>query len=41
VGVHNTLGQRLYESLGYQLETLRMTKKLSPEGAEELTLAND
>jgi len=41
VGVHNTLGQRLYESLGYQLETLRMTKKLSPEGTEELTLADD
>lgn len=32
VGVRNTLGQRLYESLGYQVETLRMTKKL---GAQE------
>ena len=32
VGVHNTLGQRLYESLGYQVETLRMSKKLSARG---------
>jgi ribosomal protein S18 acetylase RimI-like enzyme len=29
VSVHNTLGQRLYESLGYQVETLRMTKELN------------
>ncbi|MGD2176714.1 MAG: GNAT family N-acetyltransferase [Anaerolineae bacterium] len=28
VGAHNTLAQRLYESLGYQVETLRMTKPL-------------
>ena len=31
VGVRNTLGQRLYESLGYQVETLRMSKKLSEQ----------
>lgn len=29
VGVLNTLGQKLYESLGYQVETLRMSKKLN------------
>jgi len=28
VGADNTIGQRLYESLGYEVETLRMTKKL-------------
>jgi ribosomal protein S18 acetylase RimI-like enzyme len=28
VGAHNRLAQRLYETLGYQVETLRMTKKL-------------
>jgi ribosomal protein S18 acetylase RimI-like enzyme len=28
VGVRNTIGQKLYESFGYQVETLRMTKKL-------------
>jgi ribosomal protein S18 acetylase RimI-like enzyme len=28
VGVRNTIGQRLYESFGYQVETLRMTKRL-------------
>lgn len=41
VGVHNTLGQRLYESLGYQVETLRMTKKLGTQKDDELRLAND
>jgi ribosomal protein S18 acetylase RimI-like enzyme len=43
VGVDNVLGQRLYESLGYQVETLRMTKKLSAQApdADELLLAND
>jgi GNAT superfamily N-acetyltransferase len=29
IGARNTLGQKLYESLGYQVETLRMTKQLS------------
>jgi ribosomal protein S18 acetylase RimI-like enzyme len=29
IGARNTLGQRLYESLGYRVETLRMTKQLS------------
>jgi ribosomal protein S18 acetylase RimI-like enzyme len=29
VEAQNTLGQRLYESLGYRVETLRMTKQLS------------
>jgi ribosomal protein S18 acetylase RimI-like enzyme len=28
VDVRNTLAQRLYEGLGYEVETLRMTKKL-------------
>jgi ribosomal protein S18 acetylase RimI-like enzyme len=43
VGVDNILGQRLYESLGYQVETLRMTKRLSAQApdADELLLAND
>jgi GNAT superfamily N-acetyltransferase len=41
VGARNTLGQRLYESLGYEVETLRMTKKLSAQSPEELLLAND
>jgi ribosomal protein S18 acetylase RimI-like enzyme len=40
VGAHNTIGQRLYESLGYQVETLRMTKRLMPQ-EDELLLAND
>lgn len=31
IGVRNTLGQRLYESLGYQVETLRMSKKLGEQ----------
>jgi ribosomal protein S18 acetylase RimI-like enzyme len=35
VGMRNTLGQRLYESLGYQVETLRMTKKLSTQESDE------
>lgn len=41
VGAHNTLGQMLYESLGYQVETLRMTKKLSPREPDELLLGNE
>jgi len=34
VGVSNTLAQRLYQSLGYQVETLRMTKTLGAEESE-------
>jgi ribosomal protein S18 acetylase RimI-like enzyme len=30
VGAYNTIGQRLYESLGYQVEMLRMSKELGP-----------
>jgi ribosomal protein S18 acetylase RimI-like enzyme len=41
VGADNTMGRRLYECLGYQVETLRMTKKLSPQEPDELLLAND
>ena len=41
VGVGNTIGQRLYESLGYQAETLRMSKKLDSQAADELLLVND
>jgi ribosomal protein S18 acetylase RimI-like enzyme len=40
VGARNTIGQRLYESLGYQTETLRMTKRLVPQEDEPL-LASD
>jgi ribosomal protein S18 acetylase RimI-like enzyme len=40
VGVRNTLGQKLYESLGYQVETLRMSKKLSERETIALPLAN-
>jgi ribosomal protein S18 acetylase RimI-like enzyme len=40
VGAQNTLGQMLYESLGYQVETLRMTKRLSPRAPDELLLGN-
>lgn len=40
IGVHNTLAQRLYESLGYQAETLRMTKKLSTKGPDESPLSD-
>lgn len=35
VGIRNTLGQRLYESLGYRVETLRMTKQLSVGESDE------
>ena len=41
VGVGNALGQRLYESLGYQAETLRMSKTLDPEASDEILLIND
>jgi ribosomal protein S18 acetylase RimI-like enzyme len=41
VGADNMMGRRLYECLGYQVETLRMTKKLSPQEPDELLLAND
>jgi ribosomal protein S18 acetylase RimI-like enzyme len=40
VGAHNTIGQRLYESLGYQVETLRMTKRLTPQEDEPLLADN-
>ncbi|MBU0702983.1 MAG: GNAT family N-acetyltransferase [Chloroflexi bacterium] len=40
VGAHNTIGQRLYESLGYQAETLRMTKKLDPQESDDFLLSN-
>jgi ribosomal protein S18 acetylase RimI-like enzyme len=41
VGVHNTIGQRLYKSLGYQVETLRMTKRLGPGEPADFLLADD
>jgi ribosomal protein S18 acetylase RimI-like enzyme len=41
VGVHNTLGQKLYESLGYQVETLRMSKKLNERETDALPLSNN
>ena len=41
VGARNTLGQRLYETLGYQVETLRMTKRLSTQEDDEFRLSND
>jgi ribosomal protein S18 acetylase RimI-like enzyme len=41
VGVQNAIGQRLYESLGYQAETLRMAKELIPQESDEILLAND
>jgi ribosomal protein S18 acetylase RimI-like enzyme len=41
VGALNTLGQKLYESLGYQVETLRMSKKLNEQETGALSLAND
>ena len=41
VGAPNTLGQKLYQSLGYQVETLRMTKKLAPQEPDDLLLSND
>jgi ribosomal protein S18 acetylase RimI-like enzyme len=41
VGVANTLGQKLYESLGYQVETLRMSKKLNERETDALPLSND
>ncbi len=36
VGAHNTLAQRLYETLGYQVDMLRMTKKLDTREPELL-----
>jgi ribosomal protein S18 acetylase RimI-like enzyme len=42
VGAGNRLGQRLYQSLGYTVETLRMTKKLGPQkDDEDVRLTND
>lgn len=40
VGVRNTLGQKLYESLGYQVETLRMSKKLGEQETDTPPLAS-
>jgi ribosomal protein S18 acetylase RimI-like enzyme len=40
MGVRNTIGQRLYESLGYRVETLRMSKKLDPRESDDFLLAN-
>lgn len=36
VGAHNRLAQRLYETLGYQVDMLRMTKKLDTQEPELL-----
>jgi ribosomal protein S18 acetylase RimI-like enzyme len=36
VGAHNTLAQRLYEALGYQVDMLRMTKELDTQEPELL-----
>ena len=36
VGVRNTLGQRLYKSLGYQVETVRMCKRLDALASDDL-----
>lgn len=42
VGARNTLGQKLYESLGYEVETLRMTRKLRPpKEDDDIRLTND
>jgi ribosomal protein S18 acetylase RimI-like enzyme len=37
VGARNTLGQRLYESLGYQVETVRMYKRLDAPAPDDLS----
>jgi ribosomal protein S18 acetylase RimI-like enzyme len=34
VGAQNTFAQRLYESLGYKMETLRMTKELAAKSSQ-------
>ena len=36
VGTHNKLAQRLYQALGYQVDILRMTKKLDTQQHEHL-----
>lgn len=38
VGVYNTLGRKLYKSLGYEVETLRMSKKLTLQEDEDVRL---
>jgi len=38
IGARNTLGQRLYETLGYRVETLRMAKQLSPCQPNEMDI---
>ena len=35
VGAGNRIGQKLYQSLGYEVETLRMTKELGPPRTDE------
>jgi ribosomal protein S18 acetylase RimI-like enzyme len=40
VGVRNTLGQRLYESLGYEIEAVRMSKRLGPADEAEVPLTS-
>lgn len=41
VGVHNHLGQKLYESLGYRVDTLRMTKTLDPRVPDDTLITSD
>jgi ribosomal protein S18 acetylase RimI-like enzyme len=41
VGVHNTHWQKLYESLGYEPETLRMSKNLAGRELDEIRLTNE
>jgi ribosomal protein S18 acetylase RimI-like enzyme len=41
VGAQNTLVQKLYESLGYQVETLRMSKRLIPQEDDEFPLSDN
>jgi ribosomal protein S18 acetylase RimI-like enzyme len=38
VGMHNAIGQRIYKSLGYEVETVRMSKSLTGEASDELRL---
>jgi ribosomal protein S18 acetylase RimI-like enzyme len=41
VSVRNELGQKLYEALGYEIDMLRMTKPLTAQKSNELSLSND
>lgn len=40
VGAQNTLGQGLYRSLGYEVEVLRMAKRLHADGGKEVSLVD-